>query len=191
MSPAKYKYRYFHNGEWLLGNSIDKIAQTISESDGISFTKAVAKVSGSLVPVSTAVVEQKFAKEEKVQKTMQLQQVTAGATSAMKQISGFSEEQSVINRRAIVCSACPNKDKVSGCMSCGFASKITKWANSVKKMFGGGHVIPNNLDKEFCKSCNCSLAMMLPANLSDFTEQTVNDPTRPDTCWIKTESAKQ
>lgn len=187
-TPNNFKYRYFNRGEWLYGNSIDSIANAVSRQNGISFSQAVTIVSSQMVPVAKQVVEQSFKAKPNQGAGLKLQEISAGAMSAMHQISGSTESQSVINRRAIACSACSNKSTVSGCMSCGFGSKLVSWANGVKKMFGLGHTIPNDLDKQYCLSCSCSLAMMLPAKLSDFKKSTITDPSRPDKCWLKTES---
>lgn len=191
-SPNQFKYRYFYNGDTLFGNSIDDVANSLvkaskNTSSPYSFSSAVVEVSKRMVPVHKNLVEQSFPKKVKSE-APSLQEIAAGATSALKQIGGICEDQTVINRRAIVCSACPKKKDTSGCGPCGFAGKVKSFVNGVKKLFGGGHTIPNQLDKSYCDVCDCSLAMMLPAQLVDFKLSTINDPERPKTCWIVKES---
>jgi hypothetical protein len=191
-SPNQFKYRYFYAGDTLYGNSIDSVAQALvnaskNTSKPYSFANAVVEVSRSMVPVHKSIVEQSFPRKAK-KESPTLQDIAAGATSALKQIGGICEDQTVINRRAIICSACPKKKDTSGCGPCGFAGKVKTFVNGVKKLFGGGHTIPNMLDKSYCECCDCSLAMMLPAQIGDFTQKTVNDPERPQTCWIVKES---
>jgi hypothetical protein len=187
-SPNQFKYRYFYNGDTLYGNTIDDVANSLvkaskNTSSPYSFSSAVVEVSKRMIPIHKSLVEQSFPKKVKSE-APSLQEIAAGATSALKQIGGICEDQAVINRRAIICSACPKKSDTSGCGPCGFAGKVKNFVNSVKKMFGGGHTIPNELDKSYCECCDCSLAMMLPAQLKDFKEKTINDPERPKTCWI-------
>lgn len=187
-SPNMFKYRYFYNGDTLFGNSIDEVANTLvkaskNTSKPYSFPSAVLEVQKSMVPVHKSLIEQKIPKKAK-RDAPSLQEIAAGATSALKQIGGICEDQTVINRRAIICSACPKKSDTSGCGPCGFAGKVKSFVNGVKKMFGGGHTIPNGLDRSYCDVCDCSLAMMLPAQLKDFKASTVNDPERPKNCWI-------
>lgn len=193
-SPNQFKFRYFYSGDTLYGNSVDEVARNLvnaskNTSSPYSFPSAVLEVQKSMVPVHKSFVEQKISKKSK-RDAPSLQEIAAGATSALKQIGGICEDQTVINRRAIVCSACPKKSDTSGCGPCGFAGKVKSFVNGVKKMFGGGHTIPNELDKSYCECCNCSLAMMLPAQHKDFKDSTVNDPERPKTCWIVKESQR-
>ena len=191
-SPNQFKYRYFYNGDTLYGNNIDEVAKALvkaskNTSSQYSFSSAVVEVQRSMVPVHKSLVEQKLPKKSK-KESPSLQEIAAGATSALKQIGGVCESQIVINRRAIICSACPKKSDTSGCGPCGFAGRVKTFVNGVKKLFGGGHTIPNELDKSYCDCCDCSLAMMLPAQIKDFKTSTVNDPERPKTCWIVKES---
>jgi len=193
-SPNQFKYRYFYNGDTLYGNSIDSVANALvsasrNTSQPYSFASAVVEVQRSMIPVNRSVIGQSFPKEAK-KDSLSLQEIYAGASSALKQIGGICEDQTVINRRAIICSACPKKRDTSGCGPCGWAGKVKTFVNGIKKLFGGGHTIPNELDKSYCDCCDCSLAMMLPAQLKDFKASTVNDPERPKTCWIVKESNK-
>lgn len=187
-SPNQFKYRYFYASDTLYGNSIDSIANALvkaskNTNSPYSFTSAVVEVTRNMVPVHRSIIEQTLPKKAK-KEAPSLQEIAAGATAALKQIGGICEDQAVINRRAIICSVCPKKKDTSGCGPCGFAGKVKSFVNGVKKMFGGGHTIPNELDKSFCDVCDCSLAMMLPAKLTDFKSSTINDPERPKTCWI-------
>ncbi len=194
-SPNQFKYRYFYAGDTLYGNSIDGVANALVKAskntkNPYSFASAVVEVSKSMVPVHKSVIAQSFPKKSKGDRPS-LQEIAAGATSALKQIGGICETQEIINSRAIVCSSCDKKSDTSGCGPCGFAGKVKSFVNGVKKLFGGGHVIPNELDKSYCDVCMCSLAMMLPAKIGDFKASTVNDPERPKKCWIVKESSSQ
>jgi len=185
-SPNNFKYRFRYNGEWIYGNSIDSIARSISNSNSsISYAVAVTMVSKNIAPVHKSNVDQVISPANKVTKKLSIKDAVAGATSALKQIGGDTIPQEEINRRAIICSSCPKLSEISGCKSCGFGGKIVKLVNNVKQVFGFGVKIPNGLGSHFCDCCNCSLAMMLPANLIDFNESTRNDKTRPDSCWLK------
>ena len=179
-----YKYRFYLNGEWIYGNTIDALARSVSNSSSHTYEEAFKIVSASLVPVVAKTSEQNFYSNN-TRKKLALRDVEAGALSAMKQIAGITVEQSEINRRAIICSACPLVTDISYCGSCGGASKIVTFINKVKTFFGGGVTIPNGLGKRYCDACSCSLAMMLPAPLDQFLDSTKKDTSRPDTCWLK------
>lgn len=181
-SPNKFKYKFFHLGDWYYGNSVDEIAKNI----GMPFAKAVPIVNKGIIAINRVALDQKIGTGN-ITKKVTLSEMVAGATSALKQIVGTHETQEVINRRAIICSACPKKAETSGCKSCGEGGRLVKFVNNVKKGFGGGVEIPNDLGKLFCSICDCSLAMMLPAKIEDFKESTINNKNRPAECWLKKE----
>lgn len=185
MSPNKFKYRFHHKGEWIYGNSIDAIASSISRDGEMSFASAVTLVSRNMVPVHKSEVKDQVIPASKNTKALTLKEVSSGATAALKQIGGDTVPQLEIDRRAIICTGCPKLVPISGCKSCGFGGKLVKFINNVKRAFGGGVKIPNDLGSKYCDCCGCSLGMMLPANLIDFTDKTRNDETRPERCWLK------
>jgi len=184
MSPNKFKYRFHYKGEWIYGNSIDAIANSISRDGERSFASAVTLVSKNMIPVYGEVKDQVIPASKNTKK-VGIKEASAGAMSALKQIGGGTVPQEEINRRAIICSGCPKISDISGCRSCGFGGKLVKFVNNIKQAFGFGIKIPNDLSSKFCDCCDCSLGMMIPANLIDFQDKTRNDETRPERCWLK------
>jgi ribosomal protein L37E len=187
MNPNKFKYKVMYKGEFIYGNSVDAIANFIASDPNSShtFSSASLLVSKNIIPVSKAISEQSFPSKSVKKKNKSLKEVSDGAAAALKQIGGITVPQSEINRRAIICSRCTNKSEVSGCRSCGFGKALVKFVNNVKKAFGGGVSIPNGLEGNYCNSCDCSLAMMLPASIEDFSETTRKDESRPKECWVR------
>jgi len=112
-----------------------------------------------------------------------------GANALVSIVSGGNVVQNEINRRASICSKCPKLSTTSNCLSCGFAGKLNNFVNKVKNAFGKGFTIPDKMASKYCKVCNCSLAVMLPADLKYFNhEKDTNSSERPSTCWIKNEN---
>lgn len=188
MSPSKFKYKVQYKGEIIYGNSIDSIANKIIKIPGSShnITSASLLVARSVVPVSKAIsVDSYQAPKKKSNGLKSLAEVSHGAAAVLKNIGGIVVSQQEVNRRAIICSSCPNKSEISGCRTCGFGKTLVTFVNNVKKAFGGGVSIPNGLEGNYCNSCDCSLAMMLPASLEDFSDSAKNDLSRPSNCWVK------
>lgn len=183
--PA-YKYRFFYKSQEYLGNSVDAIARAISRETKMSFTEAVVLVNKSIIP--TVVGKPKEFNPESRHK-ITLSEAWTGAKSILKQeLGGDTVSQEQIMKRSAVCSGCPKRSEISGCTSCGFASKLKRWSNSLKKLFGGGYTIPNNLEKHFCSVCECALAGMLPAHISHFKPSEIVNVDRPNFCWMKKET---
>lgn len=179
----KYKIRY--NGEEYLGNSVDGVAASLFKAGGFAhINDAIRFVNKNIVPVVKGVeVERVNVNRKRVHVT--LADAKNGAISALRQIGGNVVDQNEINRRAAICTNCPLKGQISGCMGCGLAAKITNFVNTVKGLWGASYNIPNDLKKNHCQACGCSLAMMLPAELQDFTEKERTNKLRPNFCWVK------
>jgi hypothetical protein len=178
------KYSVKFRGEEFIGNTVEGIARSISKSKNVPMQEIVLYVQNNMKLRKPKIKEPNF--NLRGQRKISLTEAIHGATSAMKQIGGDSVDHQEIMRRAAICQSCPKRSEISGCASCGFGSKLVQFVNKIKKSFGGGVEIPNNLSREFCGVCQCSLGMMLPAPLDHFHSSTIEDPNRPDKCWLKT-----
>ena len=111
-----------------------------------------------------------------------------GATALLREATGDRVDQEEINRRAGICSGCELNSGTTDCYACGFGSRLSKWVNGLKKVFGKGFIIPNKLEGRYCEVCKCSLAMMLPSKMDAFHETDEKQSERPAHCWVKKES---
>lgn len=127
--------------------------------------------------------------KKKHKKKIYFKDAVSGAKAILSNAVGLVVSQDEINRRSGICQTCIMKDSTSDCMACGFANKLSGFMNRLKKSFGMGFVIPNNLDGTFCHVCSCALAIMLPSKLSAFNETPEKQAERPDHCWIKKTSS--
>lgn len=182
-----YKYKINYNGDTYIGNSVDEVAKNISKdtSNNISFTEAVIFVNKSVIPVvHKPRPEASVSKNTKKQHS--LSEIANGAKAVLLQT--FMDEvvdQTEIDRRGLICENCPKISEVSGCKACGMGKKIKEFGNKIRNWFGKGHRIPFGLEQNYCSVCECSLAMLLPAELSQIKKSTINDPDRPKNCWMK------
>lgn len=112
-----------------------------------------------------------------------------GVQAIVKIVKGEFVDQAEINRRAILCTNCPQKSLTTDCYGCGFASRLTAYVNKVKKeTFGTNFVIPNDLQGKYCGVCQCALLVMLPSKMSAFEEDAAKQDLRPKHCWVKKDS---
>lgn len=177
------KYSVKFRGEEFIGNTVEGIARSISKSKGVPVEEIVLYVQNNMKLRQPKLKEPNY--NLKGRRKISLTEAIHGATSAMKQVGGDSVDHSEILRRASICQVCPKRSEISGCASCGFGSKLVQFVNRIKKSFGGGVEIPNNLSREFCGVCECSLGMMLPAPKEHFHISTITDSERPDACWVR------
>lgn len=185
MSPSSFKFKVMYRGQWYYGNSIDTIANRISLDHNLDFNKTVSLVNKGIVPHTPNKAKPAAGKQPSVKKNLSLEDVFNGAKSVLKQIGGDTASSEDIRSRSIICSTCPNKTEVSGCSACGFAKNLLNLANYVKKIFNLNTKVPNALEKYYCNSCECSLAVMIPAASGHFKDSAKKDLTRPDSCWVK------
>lgn len=118
-------------------------------------------------------------------RNLSLQEVVNGAFAVLNVSVGNTVNQEEIDRRASICIGCNNLTAVSGCSSCGFGKRVVEFVKKFKKSIKSGFNIPNNLENKFCKTCSCSMVVMLPSKMSMFNEKTKMNISRPDKCWIK------
>lgn len=118
-------------------------------------------------------------------RNLSLQEVVNGAFAVLNVSAGNTVNQEEIDRRASICIGCNNLTTVSGCSSCGFGKKIVDFVNKFKKSIKTSFNVPNSLENKFCKTCSCSMVVMLPSKMSAFNEKPEMNKSRPDNCWIK------
>lgn len=117
---------------------------------------------------------------------MNFAEVVTGAKAILDVTKGEVVEQSEITRRASICTSCPLSSTTTDCIACGFGSRLSKFISDLKtKVFESNYKVPNGMDRNYCKVCGCSLAMMIPSKMSAFKESDQKQAERPDHCWVK------
>jgi hypothetical protein len=177
------KYSVKFRGEEFIGNTVEGIARSISKSKGIPVSEIILYVQDNMKLRKSKISEPNF--NIKGRRKVSLTEAAHGAASAMKQIGGDSVDPQEILRRSAICQSCPKRSNISGCSSCEVGGKLMQFVNKIKKSFGTPVDIPNNLSREFCGVCECSLGMMIPAPLNHFHTSTIEDKNRPKFCWLK------
>jgi len=177
----KKRFSYIHKGEKIMGNSPEAIAFRIVKTDTTPFDEILEKVKSSLKIESN---NPPVYKDQKIIKKLTLKDYMSGASALVNVAIGSSVSQEEINRRAVICTNCPKVTEIPGCHGCGLAAAVNETVNKVKKAFGGGFTIPNNLQFNGCGVCSCALSVMLPAKMSQFKKEEV----RPTHCWVNKKS---
>lgn len=172
----------FYKKEQFIGQTDEDLVRSIVVKFGIKRNIAQEYVK-NFSRDRSAVSSEELKKQEK--RNLSLQDVVNGAFAVLSVSAGNIVSQEEIDRRASICEGCDNKDSVSGCYSCGFGKRVVNFVNKFKKSIKSEFNIPNNLEKKFCKTCGCSMVVMLPSKMSAFNEKTEMNNSRPDKCWIK------
>ena len=186
------KLRLNYDSVVYLGDNMEELARNIKKDFPKKSDHEIEGIVLSLKRKNDNIISSpnvyKVADKHKETLGVSLGDAKKGAMAILSGITDGYVDQEEINRRAIICTGCPNKNMTSGCRSCGAGKAITSFVNSVKKMFGKGFTIPNNLDQFYCKSCSCSLVPMLPSKMSAFRESPDKNKSRPAFCWVNKES---
>ena len=175
------RYSYIHNGEKILGNTPEAIAFRVAKTDPSPYQEIFERVN-SAIRVNPQ--EPPSYKEQKIIKKLSLKDYISGASALVSVAAGGAVSQEEINRRAVICTNCPKVTEIPGCHGCGLAAAVNETVNKVKKAFGGGYTIPNNLQFNGCGVCSCALSVMIPAKMSQFKKEEV----RPTHCWVNKKS---
>ena len=175
------RYSYIHNGEKILGNTPEAIAFRVAKTDPSPYNEIFERVN-SAIRVNPQ--EPPSYKEQKIIKKLSLKDYISGASALVSVAAGGAVSQEEINRRAVICTNCPKVTEIPGCHGCGLAAAVNETVNKVKKAFGGGYTIPNNLQFNGCGVCSCALSVMIPAKMSQFKKEEV----RPTHCWVNKKS---
>lgn len=180
-----YKYRVSYKNQQFLGNTPESLEKALVKAFKISEAEA-NKIVSRLIRESIPVVKDQMFKSSVGKKALSFREAVNGAKAVLKASLGIGVEQSVINQRAIKCSACPKISTVTNCKSCGWGSKFQKWMKSMISIFRSNFTVPNGLDDKYCSVCDCSIAAMLPAQLSDFKNESdaKKEERKEVNCWI-------
>lgn len=178
-----YKYSIGFSGK------IHKFSSSNKESliaDVIRFHQE-NNINFSVVEIGRAIDRQ--SKIKTAVKKLSLADAINGAKAVLKYTTGKSESPSEIDRRSLICNACPLKQMISGCRSCGAAGAIAKFVNAVRVSMKVQAAIPSEIREQYCGHCGCALALLVVTKLEDFREEDPSTNTkRPDMCWLKTTS---
>jgi len=179
------RFSFIYKGDKILGDSAEAIAfRVVKAGDKRDYQEILDQVNAELfqnkenIPVSRP--------PSNIKKPLTLNDYINGAKAVVKVVSGEVADQSEINRRAIICTNCPNKTEIPGCRGCGFTDTLNRTVNGLKKMFGKGFNIPNGLQGNGCDVCGCALSVMLPSKMEQFNEKL--GVVRPTNCWINKQS---
>lgn len=183
MSNRRFAVRY--KGEKYLGDSYEAIAFRIAKSHCIDYSEAFEIAKNGQPNKESPNTSNSFITGKSFQrsKAKGLSDYVKGATALVSVARGQTVPQEETNRRAIICSKCPRLEQIPGCMGCGLAGRIANAVKNIKKLFGKGFVIPNNLETKGCGVCGCALSVMLPAKIELFSDK--DQAERPDNCWVK------
>lgn len=187
------KYYVEYGTQTFMGNSVDEVATNMRKRhNDLSWAEAVRYVERNKkehqngvrsFKIKTEMMNERTKASGKGKKTWE--EIKNGAIAVLKNISGKTVPQIEIDRRTAICNKCPKRSEISVCAPCGGAGKLTNAINSFKqKYFKSGYNLEHEMKPTFCSICDCSLALMLPCKLEDFSDQERKNPERPFSCWV-------
>lgn len=191
------RFHVHYDGEIYFGASVDQIARGIMHRHkDVTFAEAVRFTERNLSDAHengskfNAVKRETFNdRNDKLKnskgKSVTWNMIQSGAMAVIKNLSGNTAPQIEIDRRSDICRKCPKMSNLSVCVPCGGAKKLLTVYNTFRrKYFKRGYNIDHDLKDKFCDVCTCSLAVMIPCKLEDFSDLERSNPNRPSECWV-------
>lgn len=190
------KYKVYYKGIWWIGDTQEKIIKKILDTHpNIKSSIIQNVVTNGLVFNEKPMRKYGWSKKDKKlkQEPISFDQMVRGANALVKVVSGNTVSQEEINRRSSICSSCLVDGEygvisTNECRPCGFAKNLNNYINKLKRSFGKGFEIPNNLSDKGCIVCKCALSVMLPSQMDSFNYEGDKQDKRPHHCWVKKSS---